>query len=200
VERSPPRRAAVSNAQLAARNQSLSTVWEALRAELLRFVRKRVRDASLAEDVVHDVLYVAHSRKETLREAGKLRPWLFQIARHAIIDLYRSKRPTEVLPAEFEGEETKQARSAEQELARCLKPLVAHLPPAYRSAVSLAEIEGLTQQEVASRLGLSLSGAKSRVQRARRMLADALQACCRLEFDRRGGIVDYKCQSGCGRC
>jgi RNA polymerase sigma-70 factor (ECF subfamily) len=48
----------------------------------------------------------------------------------------------------------------------------------------------MSQQEVADRLGLSLSGAKSRIQRGRAMLKDVLDLCCRFEFDRQGGIVN----------
>ena len=175
-------------------------VWEALRAELVRFVVRRVRDQALADDIVHDVLYRAYARRDSLREAGKLRPWLYQIARNAIVETYRSKKPLESLPDELPGGIAGGSRSVERELARCLLPLVNGLPPTYRRAVMLAEVEGRTQREVASSLGLSLSGAKSRVQRARRMLAEALQACCRLEFDRRGGIADYRCQQDCTPC
>jgi len=44
---------------------------------------------------------------------------------------------------------------------------------------------------VADRLDLSYSGAKSRVQRGRRLLREALVNCCHVELDRRGGIIDY---------
>jgi RNA polymerase sigma-70 factor (ECF subfamily) len=74
--------------------------------------------------------------------------------------------------------------------AEWLEELIAQLPESYRQAVRLAEMEGLTQQEVADRLDLSLSGAKSRIQRGRAMLKDVLQQCCRFEFDRRGNLMD----------
>lgn len=51
---------------------------------------------------------------------------------------------------------------AEQELARCLQPLLDELPARYRHALTLAEFEGMTQAEIASREGLSLSGAGTR--------------------------------------
>ena len=66
------------------------------------------------------------------------------------------------------------------------------MPEGYREAVQLAELEGLSQQEVAERLGLSLSGAKSRIRRGRGMLKEALEACCHFEFDRRGNMTDYE--------
>ena len=69
--------------------------------------------------------------------------------------------------------------------------MIRSLPDGYREAVQLAEIEGLPQQEVADRLGLSLSGAKSRIQRGRAMLKDVLEQCCHFEFDGRGNVMDY---------
>jgi RNA polymerase sigma-70 factor (ECF subfamily) len=182
------------------RDSDTTTAWDALRVGLHHFIRKRVRDEAIAEDLVHDVLLKAYTAKETLQHAGKLRPWLYQIARNAIIDHYRAKKPSVPLPDEFSEETSTDPRTAEREMARCLQPLIERLPSDYRIAISLAEIDGLTQAEVASRLGLSLSGAKSRVQRARRLLAEALQDCCRLELDRRGGIADYRCQRGCVIC
>jgi RNA polymerase sigma-70 factor (ECF subfamily) len=68
--------------------------------------------------------------------------------------------------------------------------MVERLPQPYREAVELAEFEGLTQRALADRLGISLSGAKSRVQRAREQLRTMLLDCCRIETDARGGVVD----------
>lgn len=88
----------------------------------------------------------------------------------------------------------------EQALARCLPLFVERLPDGYRRAVELSAFEGLTQRETAGRLGLTLSGAKSRVQRARKMLAAMLRECCRLEFDGRGGLVGYEPGQDPGCC
>ena len=74
------------------------------------------------------------------------------------------------------------------------------IPEKYRAAVELAEVEGLTQQQVGQRLGLSLSGAKSRVQRGRKILRNMLLGCCHLEFDRRGNVVDYERRGGRPGC
>jgi RNA polymerase sigma-70 factor (ECF subfamily) len=57
--------------------------------------------------------------------------------------------------------------------------------------MQLAEIEGLSPQAVADRLGLSLSGAKSRIQRGRGMLTGVLEQCCDFEADGRGNVMDY---------
>ena len=65
------------------------------------------------------------------------------------------------------------------------------LPEHYRQALELTELEGVTQKEAAGRLGLSVSGMKARVQRGRSKLKDVIDDCCSIEFDRRGGLVDY---------
>ncbi len=84
-----------------------------------------------------------------------------------------------------------------QELAQCLTPLIEQLPEHYRAALELSELQGLTQQETAGRLGISLSGAKSRVQRARAKLEELVHQCCRIELDHRGSVVDYEPRHRC---
>ena len=74
--------------------------------------------------------------------------------------------------------------------------MVRRLPAKYRKAIDLVEFQGLAQDDAAVRLGISLSGAKSRVQRARVKLKDMLQACCSFEFDGRGRIVDFQPNEG----
>ena len=171
------------------------------RSELYRFVLKRVQDEADAEDLLHDVLVKAYARREMLKEPSKLRSWLFQITRNMIVDYYRSRRPTQEVPDDRVREDTGEEHGhAQEELARCLVPLLDELPNSYGQAVRMTEFEGATQREVALQLGLSLSGAKSRVQRGRRMLREALLECCRVELDRRGGVVDYDVRDGCEVC
>lgn len=175
-------------------------IWRAYRAELYRFVHGRVRDEMLAEDIVHDVFVKAHAHGRDLKDPGKLRPWLYRITRNTLVDHYRARRPTEPVPEDLVGETEGGDDRAEQELARCLLPLLDGLPERYRRALTLAELEGRTQREIAEAEGLSLSGAKSRVQRSRRMLRDVLLRCCRVEIDRRGGVVDYASADGNDPC
>lgn len=106
----------------------------------------------------------------------------------------------EELPVGLADREPDESGEAQRELARCLTPFIEELPAHYRQAVMLAELQGLTQREVASKLGLSVSGAKSRVQRARQKLQTMLLECCRLEFDRRGGVADYESKGNCEAC
>jgi RNA polymerase sigma-70 factor (ECF subfamily) len=72
----------------------------------------------------------------------------------------------------------------------------------YREAVTLTDLEGVTQADAAGRVGVSLSGMKSRVQRGRRQLKAVLEACCRVDLDSRGGILAYEPRKdqSCGQC
>ncbi|HSN97835.1 MAG TPA: RNA polymerase sigma factor SigZ [Candidatus Nanopelagicales bacterium] len=174
--------------------------WESLRKELVGFVRSRVGDGAAADDIVHDVLLRALRELEGPEPPTHLRSWLYRVTRNAIVDHHRARRPSEELPEEIGASPAEDEASAEEELARCMAPLLGTLAPDYREALTLAEVDGLTQREIAERAGLTLSGAKSRVQRARKMLREAIFACCLVEVDRRGGVVGYQSRGGCDAC
>src|SRR5260221_13219353 len=74
-------------------------VWEAFPTPLQQFIRRRVSDEASAEDVLQDVFLKIHQHVETLRDVKKLESWIYQITRNAIIDSYRSSRPTTPLEA-----------------------------------------------------------------------------------------------------
>jgi RNA polymerase sigma-70 factor (ECF subfamily) len=166
-----------------------TSAWQAYRTSLFHFIHRRIANPTDAEDIVQDVLVKAYTHFATLKDETKVRPWLYQIARNAIIDFYRQHKPlvalSEALPAPVDD-------TSEAEFAQCLTPLIEQLPATYRQAILLAEIEGLTQQAVASVQGLSLSGAKSRVQRGRKLLKAILLQCCQVEVGRHGGIIDWQ--------
>jgi RNA polymerase sigma-70 factor (ECF subfamily) len=176
---------------------TVEEVWVAFHARLLAFIRTHVADEVAAEDILQDVFLKIHTRLDTLADDRKLTSWVYQIARNAIIDHYRAQRPMAALLDLIAAPEEPPADLA-RELAPGLQDMLDALPAEYRQALVLAELEGLTQQELATRLGISLSGAKSRVQRARRRLKDLFVSCCQIEFDRRGGVLDYR--PGCDAC
>lgn len=143
---------------------------------------------------MQEALVRAFARRGTLEDRNKLRQWLYAIARNAIADYYRTQKSLSDLPEDLamETEEEDSARA----LARCLPLFVERLPPPYRRAIQLFELERLTQRETAVRLELSVSGVKSRVRRARGMLATMLRECCDLELDGRGALVGHEPRRG----
>ena len=171
-------------------------VYEAFHTELRHFVLGKVSDPATADDILQDVYLRIHAHIDTLRDCGRLQSWVYQIARNAIIDHYRSRRPAvelpETLPEPGAAPGDSCENDAECELMESLVVMVRDLPAKYREALTLTLYEGLTQHEVARRLGISVSGAKSRVQRARAMLRDDLLNCCHFAFDRYGAVLDYQ--------
>jgi RNA polymerase sigma-70 factor (ECF subfamily) len=173
-------------------------VWHAFREPLWSYIARRVRDAADADDVLQDVFLKVHRHLPELENEERVGPWLYRVARNTLIDRYRRSNDSESL------EETHQlpspeaeAPDAEKAIAGCLRTMIDDLPAAYRDALVLSELEGLPQRVVAERLGLSLSGAKSRVQRGRRLLREALLTCCHFEFDQRGKIMEYVPRATC---
>jgi RNA polymerase sigma-70 factor (ECF subfamily) len=160
--------------------------WSSYRRELHAFVLSRVRDSAAAEDIVHDVLVRAYERRDQLLERRSLKAWLYAITRNTIVDHYRSKRPHEELPEEIARESVDDDLELIDQLARCMRPLIKSLPVEYGRPLEMADLEGAQQADVAAAMGLTLSGAKSRIQRGRKKLRDALLACCEIELDDNG--------------
>jgi RNA polymerase sigma-70 factor, ECF subfamily len=170
---------------------TLETIWAEFAAKLGRFIRARVADAATAEDILQDVFVKIQGRLDQLADPAKLESWLYLITRNAIIDYYRLRKKTTEVQESLAAEAPEGGRDMD-ELKAAFRRMIYSLPDPYRDAVVLTEIEGLTQKQLAQRLGLSLSGAKSRVQRGREQLKQMLLECCHLEFDRRGGIIDCR--------
>jgi RNA polymerase sigma-70 factor (ECF subfamily) len=174
--------------------------WRELRRGLLAFVRSQLRDEAAAEDVVQDVLAAALEKAAQLRDPHALRSWLYAMARNRTIDGYRRSarrgRAMDALrrqvpaAASDGGEAEAEAEDVRSRLAACLGELVERQSPRDRDAIGLVDRAGHERRALAETLGLSPSGAKSRVQRARRKVREALERCCRPLRDGRGRVVD----------
>ena len=176
-------------------------VWEAFSQQIREFIHHRVSDPNDADDILQEVFIKLHTRIDTLKDDERLLPWLYQIARNTIIDHYRSQHLLEELPEALSVDSESMENEPAAHIAAGLKQMVNSLPEKYRQALLLTEFRGLKQSEMAKELGLSLSGAKSRVQRGRQMLRDTLLDCCHFEFDRRGHMIDYTPRPDCcSRC
>lgn len=178
-------------------------VWKEFGERLRRFIAARVRNSHDVDDLLQEVFARIHTGLVGVESPDAIEPWLFQVTRRAIVDHYRRKassaRPVEL---RFEPAEVPPPPDVAAEVASWLAPLAELLDEPDQEALRLTDLEGLSQKELAARLGLSLTAAKSRVQRARRRLKDLLTECCEIERDRRGNTIAYtpkNCTScGCG--
>lgn len=183
-----------------------------MHAQITRFVGRRVRSTADADDIVQQVFLRLHRGLPTLDDDEKVYAWIFRTARNAIADYYRAATPRREVAAgnlsdldELDAAVATQATlgpddepGAIVELARCVKPLLAGLPEADVRLLHLVDVDGATQVDAARQAGISVPGMKSRVQRARARLRAAVEACCRVDLDRRGGIASYQSRQRCG--
>lgn len=177
-------------------------IWEVFSQPLKRFISKRISNEQDADDILQDVFIKIHKNADSLRDDTKIHAWVYRITRNAVVDYYRTKATFEYVELLDDlANEDEEDLSFNGEIAACLKTMIESLPKKYREAVILTEFHNLTQKELSEEMGLSLSGAKSRVQRGRNKLKKMLLDCCQLEFDRVGNVIDYKHRSSeCKYC
>lgn len=171
-------------------------VWRELSGTLFRFFRTRVRNDADAEDLVQETLLRVQTRLTELEGVDRTAAWIQRIARNVWIDDARARGAAPPVSAEDEGEIEGEPASDEGDLttlvAGWLAARIDELDPESASVLRRSELRGERHRDIAADLGLSVSAIKSRVQRGRARIRQSLEDCCRLEFDRRGGVVDYR--------
>jgi RNA polymerase sigma-70 factor (ECF subfamily) len=183
--------------------------WKELESRLRPYVARRLATSADVDDVLQEIFVKLHQGLAALRDGERFGAWVYRIARSVLVDRSRSllRHPTVALPAEVDALADSTPEDDEHlqvDLASCMAGFVSRLPAAFRSAVTLTELQGLSQKEAAEMLGLSVSGVKSRVQRGRDKLRAMLDDCCRVSVDGRGRVVDYEprapacAPAGCG--
>lgn len=166
-------------------------IWNELASQLRSFIRSRVRNHEAAEDILQEVFLRIHQNLSAVRANERLEAWAWRITRNSIADYFRKLRPSEPLPVELATDSDNSDDATDlPDLRGCIRKFVQQLQPSYRDALLLTEWQGLTQYQMGKRLGLSSSGAKSRVQRARHQLKNLLLDCCSFELDRRGNVLE----------
>ena len=166
--------------------------WREIEAKLRSFIVRRV-DANVdVDDIVQDVFLRMQQGLGKLRDDERFGPWMYQIARNAIFDHQRvaaKHRVVEGHTVRDNPELVAEDCRAMEDLASHIVEFVAMLRSPYREALTLTDIEGLTQKQAAEMLGISLSGMKSRVQRGRSQISKALADCCTIDLDARCRVV-----------
>lgn len=171
------------------------TAWAPLEADLRRSFRRKGLPDPVVDDLVQEAAVRLVKGLPTLRNPERLGPYVGRVVRSVWTDHLRRRRldldPAEELPHEPDP------LDLSPEVASWLPALIETLPEADRDILRLVELEGVSQKEAAQRLGLSSSGARTRVQRARKRLRAALEDCCTVE--REGArVVHVAPNSDCG--
>ena len=177
-------------------SHSTESVWSSCSSQLKAYIVKRTSNPSIADDILQDVFIKIHENIDSLRDNTKICGWAFHITNNCIIDYYRKHTiepsKTYLLSDQelgiYEDNEGNVMNESEI-ISSGLPSMISSLPAKYAEALTMVELQGLSQVQLAKQLNLSLSGAKSRVQRGRQMLKDSLMNCCHFEFDKYGTII-----------
>lgn len=164
--------------------------WGRHESELRGFLVRRLRDHEVAEDLLQDTFVKAIAEGSHFCELGNPRAWLYRVARNSLVDhLRREHRLVGDLPDDLPYEEP--ITAAVDDLSQCLPRALNALAEEDAEAITLCDLEGMNQADYAQLKGLSIPGAKSRVQRARARLKQQLKTACQVRFDESGSVCCF---------
>ena len=184
--------AALSGTLTAEQDQRITETVERERARLRNFIRRRVADASDADDILQEVFYELVEAYRLMQPLEQVSAWLFRVARNRITDLFRKKKPQafandpiafaedgepfsfeDLLPSPDAGPEAVYARNV---LLEEFENAVDELPSEQREVFIAHEIEGRSFKELAAETGLSVNTLHLRKHYAVLQLRERLQS------------------------
>jgi RNA polymerase sigma-70 factor, ECF subfamily len=159
------------------------------------------------QDHCHDILQEVYIKLvKNINKVGKAEnvlPYIVKLSNNTIVDYYRANKHKQgavkgTCESSSPAVDESSAGNATSRLAESfMMELIQSLPPIYRQALVKTELEGIPQKQLAAELGISYSGAKSRVQRAKEMVRQSILNCCDYKFDKYGNVISC-CGSDCG--
>jgi RNA polymerase sigma-70 factor (ECF subfamily) len=171
----------------------VTTIWSDFHKELKAFILNKTRNSADTDDILQEVFIKIIRNIDKVNQAENLRHYLYGIVRNAINDYFRNKEhvtDNSVIEEKITEEENQSLNSTIAEC--CIKPFINKLPDNYRDALLITEFQDVSQKELAQKLNISYSGAKSRVQRGKEKLKDLLLQCCNCKTDSYGNILDVE--------
>ena len=162
------------------------SVWKLYGEDVKYFILNKVKDISISEDLVQETFLKVHTKLDTLKDENKLKPWVFSIARNTVFDYFKSTNKSVDLK-DFHTE-------AEEEIFKhtekdCLLSHILNLNEKYRKPLFLSDVKGIKQQDIANQLNVPLPTIKSRIQRARKKVAEGYMDCCGYTLNNKGVLV-----------
>lgn len=164
------------------------------RTNLLGFIRSKVGDDTLAEDILQDSLLKALRASPEIKDED-LVSWFYRIMRNAITDAHRRHSAAARRLERFVQEQPEPTITPEdtEALCLCFKDLLPTLKPDYAELIEAMDLGGLTTAEMTERLGVTANNLKVRHHRARQQLRERLEETCR--YCAKHGCIDCTCKS-----
>ena len=168
----------------------LLAAWDTCAGELRGYLGHRCPRPEDADELLQEVFIKALRRGPAFAAVDQPRAWFLQVARNALADRLRCRHHEIALPPDLPAPAVAETAPVDA-LSQCLPRVLSELSAADRLAITFCDIDGHSQQALAEHLGLSLAGAKSRVQRARQRLRQQLESACRVRYDENGAVCCF---------
>lgn len=167
-------------------DMTTNEVWKLHSKDVKYFILSKVKDLSITDDLVQETFLKIHTKLHTLNDPNKIKSWVLSIARNTVFDYFK---PTNI-STEFDTNnlvfETIETEHTEMD---CLKSHILNLDKKYQTPLFLSDIKGVKQSIIAKQLNLPLPTVKSRIQRARKKIAEGYMACCGYTLNEKGILV-----------
>ncbi|ADV50485.1 RNA polymerase, sigma subunit, SigZ [Cellulophaga algicola DSM 14237] len=167
-------------------------IWNKFNDELYFFILKKTKNREHTNDIFQNTFLKIHENVSKLKEEEKARAWIFQIARNEIANYYTKE-------AIYVAQLTPNINESSEEYQPicCFDNFINDLPEIYKQVIALIYIKGQKQKDIATQLDISLENVKARVKRAKDILKNKLNTCCKYEFDKKGKLTGA---SNCAVC
>ncbi len=170
----------------------LLEAWQDFQQPLADWLLAQTRGSDLANDVLQEVFLRALRQNEKFCRIDNPRAWLFRVAKNCLHDHHRLHQRLECGEPHFEHLDSAPEVMAKVDgLAECLPRVLLELSDSDRHIIQCCDIDGMSQKLYAQQQGLSLSAAKSRLQRARQKLRQQLVSACQVRFDEQQQVCCY---------
>lgn len=177
-------------------NCDIHNIYQRYSTHLLAFIRQQIKDSSSADDLLQEVFLKTMESCISEKEIKNLKSWLFQVTRNTIADYFRLQNK-DFREEDYINLNHLNSADFQQILSDDVSDMISLLPEEYALPLKWSDIDGIPQKEIAQKLDISLPGAKSRVQRARKKLRDLFFECCDVELDAQGNIISCEIKDHC---
>lgn len=165
--------------------------FEIWKKKLHNFIGTYIKEKTERDDLTQEIFIKIIEKKNTLKNEESLDSWIYTVGRNILFNHFRKQARVNTCDCstiQVIAEDNK-AVNYNAELLECLPRYINKIPEEYRLALTLSDLELLPHKEVAKHLNISLTAAKSRIQRGRKKLQEVLEAGCYMEFDTYGNLI-----------
>lgn len=157
---------------------AMASLYGALEQQLYHFIRSRLNDPFLSQDILQDVFLDVWRGADRFEGRSSVRSWVYGIAWRKVVDVYRANKKlsfSDDLPEQEDESPSAFSQIGEEQEADSLRNCLGGLKDGYRTVIELAFYQDLGYREIAEVLGVPEGTVKTRVFHAKQLLQHCLE-------------------------